>query len=451
MPHFSGVGSLLVTWYRNGQSLGSYTLNGTTRTFVTDKAEDDIDFSKATFEEDGVYRCHVRWYNSYAKVYVDAEKVTLSSHTATETKMQGGTEGYYDFVFARFPNDDIIRTVKLDGINPPMAGKAPDTSVALPKDAKYRIKTVSWNSDSTYLCTKEYSITVTLTANDDYRFASAEALLATVNGYAATVSLDGTELTLTYTFAPIAHEFDHRHATLLPPLCTENGLVRVKCKNCEAIFKKELHGHDHVLISVPAAPSTCSTVGYREHLRCAACFTLFTTATDNMPTEKETLSLPIDSDAHRYSEELVHDGNHHYRICLDCGVQRTDEAEHRYGETLTASDGTRYFHCSCGHEIAENGPKQPSFLVEGDETLTAPPSESEPPSENEGASASVLEKVKLLLLLLIVFLALLVIAILTLLILLILNRRQLAALPPASDTSSEQMHTSEEKEESTVL
>ena len=106
--------------------------------------------------------------------------------------------------------DDTIVNGAAVSITPPAYGDAPNTTATVAGTAHCTVSAVTWNPTDAAFEAKEYTATVTLTANDGYTFASDAVF--TINGYMADVTknADGS-VTLSYTFPALTGPHTHTY------------------------------------------------------------------------------------------------------------------------------------------------------------------------------------------------------------------------------------------------
>ncbi|MCR1904835.1 S-layer homology domain-containing protein [Intestinimonas butyriciproducens] len=185
-------------------------------------------------------------------------------------------------------------------ITPPAYGVAPDTTATVAGTAHCTASAVTWNPTDAAFEAKEYTATVTLTANDGYTFASDAVF--TINGHMADVTknTDGS-VTLRYTFpaltGPHTHTYGGNWIFATPDThiryCTANdgsyeevphsitswtdngdGTHTGTCTDCGYV---KTENHSWVFVS-EVAP-TVTTEGTR-HYKCSACTA---TKTESIP------------------------------------------------------------------------------------------------------------------------------------------------------------------------
>ena len=219
------------------------------------------------------------------------------------------------------PNDAITVTYTLPAaaddktvngaavsITPPAYGDAPNTTATVAGTAHCMASAVTWNPADAAFEAKEYTATVTLTADTDYTFANDAVF--TINGHKATVTknTDGS-VTLSYTFPALTGPHTH----------TYGGNWSF------------------------ATPDT--------HIR-------YCTAND----------LSYEEAPHSITSWTANtDGKTHTGTCTDCHYVKTENhswvVDHEDAPTATA-EGTRYYKCStCGATRTESIPKLIEYTV----------------------------------------------------------------------------------------
>ncbi|MCG4527294.1 S-layer homology domain-containing protein [Intestinimonas massiliensis (ex Afouda et al. 2020)] len=106
-------------------------------------------------------------------------------------------------------DDTIVNGVAVS-ITPPAYGAMPNTTATVAGTTHCTASAVTWNPADAAFEAKEYTATVTLTANDGYTFASDAVF--TINGHMATVTTnaDGS-VTLSYTFPALTGPHTHTY------------------------------------------------------------------------------------------------------------------------------------------------------------------------------------------------------------------------------------------------
>ncbi|WP_130850948.1 S-layer homology domain-containing protein [Intestinimonas timonensis] len=197
--------------------------------------------------------------------------------------------------------DDTIVNGAAVSITPPAYGAAPNTTATVTGTAHCTASSVTWNPADAAFEAKEYTATVTLTANDGYTFASDAVF--TINGHKVTPEAGGTttSVTLSYAFPALAGPHTHTYGgnwIFATPdthirYCTANDGSYEEAPHsitswtdsndgthtgtCTACGYAKTENHSWVFVS-EVAP-TVTTEGTR-HYKCSACTA---TKTESIP------------------------------------------------------------------------------------------------------------------------------------------------------------------------
>lgn len=150
---------------------------------------------------------------------------------------------------------NLISQITVNGIDAPTPGNTPDNTVTVPYGCGYKVTGGKWSASS-FTCDTEYTITLTVKANNNNFSASP---FASVDGYSATAkkNTDGT-VTVTYTFPKTEHSWGA--FTVVKPTCTEAGRTESTCKNCgktQTVSTASPLGHSY-------AGDTCVRCGHKK-------------------------------------------------------------------------------------------------------------------------------------------------------------------------------------------
>ena len=432
-----------VIWKMNGVAIGSFdVINGEVSNVTDLNTEDGVDFSEQTFVEGNLYEIEILWNEDGKNVILDANNLTLVSNYAPYHSIVADVRGIATGGFYIPKADKIIRSPGVTGIVAPVLGKTPSTSKTSLKaiGSGFSITSVSWSksgsSVKTFACGGAYTVKVTLTASEGYTFDLVDG---SINGLQSSVSVSGSTLVLTYTFAKLNHNVEFGKASVTLPNCNEGGSVVAKCSNCSVTSSISVQALGHTFNTVNAVSPTCSSNGVSQHEVCYYCLTA-------LSENENGFILPKDPEAHSSSTVTVHDGNYHYDICLDCGTELSEKAEHSYGEYITLEDGYTYHECECGHSVSKDGPKAPSVPVGDDEVII-----DNGKNKSEGFGDLPIEKIKTLLLIMLIFAILLLGSIIAISIILIVTREKpVVATEIAVEGSNDISDKKTEQENTTV-
>ena len=139
--------------------------------------------------------------------FTDSTPVTINGYSVTRKTFSADKKQmtvYYDF-----PETERLSIGSADiTVIAPAIGANPVNNANIPTNAYYTVQSVSWSDSNGELTTgakfeyeKPYTVKVTLTAKDGYKFT--DATTAKINGNTATATLNDGKLTVSYTFAAI--------------------------------------------------------------------------------------------------------------------------------------------------------------------------------------------------------------------------------------------------------
>ena len=109
--------------------------------------------------------------------------------------------------------------------------------------------------------------------------------------------------------------------------------MRAQCQDCDEYMEKTFR-LDHSFVHHDDAPSTCCTLGLREHYTCENCDTRF--ATNYTPIDlADLIYMSFDPDNHIYKRYSAYpmqsDPVNHWYKC-PCGADHLESAEHTWNE-----------------------------------------------------------------------------------------------------------------------
>lgn len=124
-------------------------------------------------------------------------------------------------------------------------------------------------------------------AKQDFYVAATGHTKETIPGYAATCTkegrTDGTKCSVCDTvlksqrkIAMLEHDYDETtpFEVVLKATCTERGINRYKCKNCDATKKVNVDATGHTEVEIPATPATCAYAAKTAGKKCSVCDTV---------------------------------------------------------------------------------------------------------------------------------------------------------------------------------
>lgn len=422
--------SYTISWYKDGNCIGNYTVVGTQKTIHDYDPEDDTDFAQATFNDSSIYYCRINWNTESKEDTVLDENIYFFNSPAIKRDYMAGADGFATAYYIPSVTDTYIRTLKVSGLTEPKAGNSPANSATVSNPA-CTVKSVAFTcngrSVSKFECGKAYTVNITISTSEGYTFSN---IAASINGNSATVTSSGDDIILSYTFSSLGHDIDHRSAVITLPSCESLGSITQTCKGCDLSLVTELGQVPHSKVIISGKEADCTHAGILSHYICAGCLKLYSDIDLQNEISFEATVIPPSAEAHVEYPMPVHDGNYHYTVCSVCSSKLGEDVEHHYGEKLTDEEGNTYHTCECGHSVGLSGPKIPDFIIGGeDETII----EKNDPILNLGGFS--METVKAILLILVIFAVILIGAIITLSVILIVTSDRFFKKPiPVSST-----------------
>ena len=139
--------------------------------------------------------------------FTDSTPVTINGYSVTRKTFSADKKQMT--VYYEFPETERLSIGSADiTVIAPAIGANPVNNANIPTNAYYTVQSVSWSDSNGELTTgakfeyeKPYTVKVTLTAKDGYKFT--DATTAKINGNTATATLNDGKLTVSYTFAAI--------------------------------------------------------------------------------------------------------------------------------------------------------------------------------------------------------------------------------------------------------
>ena len=137
--------------------------------------------------------------------------ITITNPTAATKIVENPTNGAITVTYTLpAAADDKTVNGAAVSITPPAYDTTPDTTATVAGTAHCTASAVTWNPTDAAFEAKEYTATVTLTAEKGYTFA--DNAVFTINGYMATVTTNaGGSKTLSYTFPALAGPHTHTY------------------------------------------------------------------------------------------------------------------------------------------------------------------------------------------------------------------------------------------------